>query len=308
MVRIAYIFLFFLISFSVSANGYLPYDNSHITNIDGLKIHYRYWEADAEQPEGSCLLVHGFGGSTFSWEQVADSLQQLGFDVIAIDVPPFGYSDKSPHINQAVTAHAGRLQTFIHEQFPGRSWHLAGHSMGGAVVQAYALLYPDDLESVTFVSAALFSSLPRSESSTNALLRLSPVRFLLGEFAEEWLLTDSNIERLLTSAYGQEPTEEQVKAYLEPLTIPGTIKAILSAPAYHEYTASLDAADLETRSLAIWGDVDELVPVESREPSLEKMPETELILLEGVGHNPMETHFEQLIEAWIPFLEGPADN
>lgn len=308
MVRIAFILLFFLISGSVSANGYLPYDNSHITNIEGLKIHYRHWEADAENPKGSCLLIHGFGASTFSWEQVADSLQQRGFDVVAIDLPPFGYSDKSAHINQAVTAHARRLQTFIHETFPGRSWHIAGHSMGGAAVQAYALLYPEDLETVTFVSAALFTSLPRSESSANALLRLSPVHFLLGEFAEEWLLTDSNIERLLASAYGQEPSEEQVRAYLDPLTIPGTIKAILSAPAYHEYTVSLDAADLETRSLAIWGDADEWVPVESREQSLKKMPDTELILLEDVGHNPMETHFEQFMEAWIPFLENPADN
>lgn len=292
--------VFFILS-SACGQGY-PFENSRLSRVDDLRIHYRYWEGAGAQSKGSCLLVHGFGGSTFSWEAVADSLHRLGYEVVAIDIPPFGYSDKSHRINQSVTAHAQRIHKFIHQEFPGRCWHFAGHSMGGAVVQAYALMFPEDLTSVTFVAAALFTELPRVERTVHFLLRLSPVRYVAGELAEEWLLTYGRLERLLESAYGVAPDRQQVLAYLDPLTVPGTARAILSAAAFHKEIKKLDAANLEVRSIAIWGDADTWVGHRSKLPALDRMSETELVLLEGVGHNPMETHFDEMMEAWLPFL------
>ncbi|GEM_PF-321355 len=297
----------FLMVFSLYGMEF-PFKNSHLTDLDGIRIHYRYWEVEEQSPIQNILLVHGFGASTFSWQEVADSLNTLGFAIVAIDVPPFGYSDKSYKINQSITAHAERLHRFVQQEFPGRRWHLAGHSMGGAVSQAYALMYPEDLESVTFVSAALFPELPRTEQPTNLLLRLSPLRFVFGELAEEWFIRERRVERLLTSAYGVEPTDYQVSAYLEPLSIPGTARAIFSAAAYHRELADLDASDLSVPAIAIWGDSDSWVPHKSRRPGLERMPETELVLLENAGHNPMETHFHEFMEAWMPFLRSVTDD
>ena len=281
----------------------LPYSNSRMDTIDGVAIHYRHWEQPEGERKGSCLLLHGFGASTFSWQEVADSLYQLGYEVVAVDIPPFGFSDKSSRINQSVTAHALRLKQLITTAFPGRKWHLAGHSMGGRVAQAFSLQYPDQLHSVSFVSAALFSMLDDEPRPARALLRLSPLRFLFGELAEEWVITHRRLEDMLESAYGIPPDAEQVEAYLQPLRIPGTARAILAAASFHEELTSLDAANLRVPAIAIWGDSDDWVPVEGRKRALERMPDTELILLEGVGHNPMETHFDDFMRAWIPFLE-----
>ncbi|MFP4468513.1 MAG: alpha/beta fold hydrolase [Bacteroidales bacterium] len=281
-----------------------PYDNSRRVTVDDVRIHYRHWKQPEEERKGSCLLLHGFGASTYSWQEVADSLHQIGYEVVAVDLPPFGYSDKSDGINQSVTAHALRLKKLTGEALPGRRWHLAGHSMGGSVAQAFALQYPKQLRSVTFVSAVLFPSLEDEPRPARALLRLSPLRFLLGEFAEEWVITRRRVEDMLESAYGMPPDEDQVEAYLRPLQIPGTARAILAAAAFHEELVSLDAARLEVPALAIWGDSDTWIPVESREKVLERMPGTELSLLEGVGHNPMETHFNDYMRSWIPFLEA----
>ncbi|MFO7999579.1 MAG: alpha/beta hydrolase [Bacteroidales bacterium] len=282
----------------------LPYDNSRMETVDDVRIHYRHWKQPEEERKGSCLLLHGFGASTYSWQEVADSLHQLGYEVVAVDLPPFGYSDKSDGINQSVTAQSLRVKKLTGKALPGRRWHLAGHSMGGSVAQAFALQYPKQLRSVTFVSAVLFPSLEDEPRPARALLRLSPLRFLLGEFAEEWVITRRRVEDMLESAYGMPPDEDQVEAYLRPLQIPGTARAILAAAAFHEELASLDAARLEVPALAIWGDSDTWIPVESREKALERMPGTELILLEGVGHNPMETHFNDYMRSWIPFLEA----
>ncbi len=282
----------------------LPYDNSRMGTVDGIRMHYRHWEQPEGERKGSCLLLHGFGASTFSWQEVADSLHQLGYEVVAVDLPPFGYSDKSDGINQSVTAHALRVKKLTEEDLPGRKWHLAGHSMGGSVAQAFALQYPEHLRSVTFVAAALFSTLEDEPRPARALLRLSPLRFLLGELAEEWVITPRRVEDMLESAYGTPPEDRQVEAYLYPLQIPGTGRAILAAATFHEELTTLDAAELQVPALAIWGDADTWVPVERRKRALERMPDTELIMLEGVGHNPMETHFNDYMRSWIPFLEA----
>ena len=287
----------------VAGGMHLPFDNSRMDTVDGVAIHYRHWEQPEGERKGSCLLLHGFGASTFSWQEVADSLHQLGYEVVAVDIPPFGFSDKSARINQSVTAHALRLKQMTTGVLPGRKWHLAGHSMGGRVAQAFSIQYPEHLHSVTFVSAAIFSTLEVESRPARTLLRLSPLRFLLGELAEEWVITPRRLEDMLQSAYGTPPDEDQVEAYLHPLRIPGTARAILAAATFHEELTPLDAANLRVPAIAIWGDSDTWVPVERRERALERMPDTELILLEGVGHNPMETHFDEFMGSWIPFLE-----
>lgn len=280
-----------------------PFGNSHQVYIDDVRIHYRYWPVSDEELKGSFLLVHGFGGSTFSWQEVADSLQNLGYAVIAVDMPPFGYSDKSSRINQSVTAHAERLHRLIQSEFPGRTWHLAGHSMGGAVVQAYALMYPDDLQTVTFVAGALFSRISEAGQHVNFLLRLSPLRFVLGELAEQWFINNNRIEQLLESAYGKPPTEEQVNAYLQPLRIPGTARAILSSAAYYHELQSLEANALQVPAIAIWGEEDTWVSYKGRKSVIEQMQNLQLVLLEDTGHNPMETHLDAFMEAWLTALQ-----
>ncbi len=282
----------------------LPFLNSHLTRVDGVKIHYRYWGVDNGAPLGSVLLVHGFGASTFSWQEVADSLNALGFEVVAVDVPPFGYSDKDRRVNQSVTAQAQRLHSLINRSFPGRQWHVAGHSMGGSVVQALALMHPKDMASVTFVSAVIFSATSSTNYPARNLLRLSPLHFIAGEMAQTWVISPSRVETLLESAYGQEPTEEQMRGYLLPLSIPGTATAILSSATFHREVADLDAARLQVPALAIWGDQDNWVPLQGRRRNLERMPGVELQLMEGVGHNPMETHFEEFMDRWLPFLRN----
>ncbi len=42
------------------------------------------------------LLVHGTGAWSEIWRETMEQLAMAGFRAIAIDVPPFGYSDK-PH-------------------------------------------------------------------------------------------------------------------------------------------------------------------------------------------------------------------
>ena len=282
----------------------LPFSNSHFITVDELKLHYRLWNVEEENIHGNVFMVHGFGGSTFSWEQVADSLQQLGYRAVAVDVPPFGYSDRAPRQNQSVTYRAQLLNAFLSQQFPEEKWHLAGHSMGGAIVQAMALLYPENFQSVNFVGAALFSSINQQEIKISPVSRIPGATAFMGNIAESWIITPGRVEGLIESAYGQKPTPSQIRAYLEPLSIPGTARAILNAARHYDEIHQLEASDLSIPAIAIWGADDSWVPIESRRPAIEQITGLELFIMDDTGHNPMETHFKDFMDIYLAFLNN----
>jgi pimeloyl-ACP methyl ester carboxylesterase len=284
--------------------GAFPYENSRYIVIDDVELHFRFWFPESDQHRGSVLLIHGFGASTYSWEAAAEHMQAMGFEVVAIDIPPFGYSEKSSRLNQSNTARAMLVRDFLAQAFPDRRWHFAGHSMGGAIAQAFSLMYPDQLLSVTFVAGALFSTLDESQSGNQGFLSAWPMRNLAGMLARSCFITPRRVGKLLASAYGKPPSREQVHAYLQPLMIPGTATAIMASPRNSEEIMTLQASGLAVPSLAIWGEKDRWVPFESKKKVLDMMPATDVQIIAGAGHNPMETHLPEFMEAWTRFINS----
>ena len=320
MAKKAYCHLVFILIFvgwvfPAQASDPYPFHNSFFVNINKTEIHFRHWQpaAAVDQVRGHCLLLHGFSGSTFSWDGFADSLQQLGFEVVALDIPPFGYSDKSPQTNQSTTARAALIHDFLEAVFPGKQWHLTGHSMGGGIAQALVLMFPESFPSVCFVAPTLFSSIRAHDDFDPALgtdarvrrgnmLSAWPLRPVAGRLAERFFITQRRIGNMLETAYGQQPSHEQIKGYLKPLRIPGTAAAILASGRHNKEIATLDAADLAVPAIAIWGANDTWVPHASRKKALEKMPGVQVHIIEEAGHNPMETHLEAFMEMWFIVL------
>jgi pimeloyl-ACP methyl ester carboxylesterase len=280
----------------------LPFSNSRFSIVDGVRLHYRTWSAEGDIRRGTVLLVHGFSGSTFSWERTAPVLQQAGFEVVAIDIPPFGYSDKSPRLNASVTARAVLLKQWQDSLFPGREWHLVGHSMGAGIVEAMALMYPEQTLSTVFVAGAVFGQVNAAEPQRQSLLRFKPVQTLMGNLAEAWFITPRRIGGLLESAYGSPPGREAIMAYYHPLQISGTARAILAGSVGSYDITDLKAQDLQGPLLGIWGENDTWVPLEGRHKVLDQMPGIKIEVIPGAGHNPMETHPDAFNKILLEFL------
>jgi 2-hydroxy-6-oxonona-2,4-dienedioate hydrolase len=279
-----------------------PFPNSHFAVVDGVRLHYRIWPGSGNLQQETVLLLHGFSGSTFSWETTAPALQAQGYEVIALDIPPFGYSDKSPRVNASVTARAALLLQWLDENFPARKWHLVGHSMGAGIVQAMALMQPEKAASVIFVAGAVFSEVKPNETRSKSLLRFGPVQALAGNLAEAHFITRRRIAKLLESAYGSKPEPEAVEAYYRALKVPGTARAILARSTHSFEIQSLNASNLELPVLAIWGENDTWVPLASRQKVLDRMPNVRLEITQGAGHNPMETHPGEFNKHLLDFL------
>lgn len=59
-------------------------------SVDGMLIHYEC------AGEGiPIVLIHGFGGSTYSWRFNLEPLAKAGYRVCALDLPGFGYSERT---------------------------------------------------------------------------------------------------------------------------------------------------------------------------------------------------------------------
>ena len=95
------------------------------------------------------VLLHGFGGSHRVWDAVRNALGNA-VSTLALDLPGHGDS-----LNADGRGGAGRMAKAIHVALEDRdlaSWHLAGHSMGGAVAALIALRAPNKSRSLTLVA------------------------------------------------------------------------------------------------------------------------------------------------------------
>lgn len=99
------------------------------------------------------VLLHGFGGSHHVWMPVVDMLSQ-SCRVLAFDLPAHGHSFDylgGGPVRVAVDAVLGDLTARGIDRF-----HLAGHSMGGAISTLMALKAPERIASLTLLAPGGF--------------------------------------------------------------------------------------------------------------------------------------------------------
>jgi 2-hydroxy-6-oxonona-2,4-dienedioate hydrolase len=283
-----------------------PFENSSYITIRDTTLHYRLFLPETSIPRGKILFVHGLGGSTYSYEKIAPVLAEKGFLVVAIDLPLFGYSERIDDFNHSQRNRGVILWEFLHFidiriEAAGRiqqGWHLAGHSMGGGTVAAMASMREDKTASLILIDGALF------ENSRNSglLTFFPPVVRWLQIILERSIIKEKNIRSFLESAYGKEPTEADVAGYYQPLSQPGTARAV---KAFLKTSSNLPIEELKGMFipvLAIWGEEDTWVPVSDIERIQAIFPQMVVKIIPGAGHVPMETHPEEFTAFLLEFL------
>jgi len=309
LVIVVFISLFpYFVRLSEAGTLLLPYDNSALFKSNETTIHYRTYLPQNNRYRGNVIMIHGLGGSTFSYEKSAPFLAEQGFYVVALDLPGFGYSSRNPDENHAQAYRASLIWKCL-DQIDGQikqsygagssdKWHLVGHSMGGGTVAAMAYQEPKRTESIVFVDGALFET-SRGGFDLTALPML--VRWVQVAL-EHVIINEKRIGSFLESAYGQVPTNEQVAGYLKPLQVKGTARAAASFIKTSENLPESALATLTVPALAIWGELDQWVPVGDAIRIKTLMPQLDIQVIEGAGHCPMETHsgvFNKYLFTWL---------
>ena len=119
-----------------------------LVEVGGLNVNYLVTGGGDGLP---VVLVHGFGGDLNNWMFNQPALSE-GRTVYALDLPGHGRSGKAVEAGD-VAAMAAALAGFLDAVSVDKA-HLAGHSMGGAIVLQLAADHPDRAASLTLVSPA----------------------------------------------------------------------------------------------------------------------------------------------------------
>ncbi len=119
------------------------------------------------------LLLHGLFGSLENWRAISHRLAG-DFRVIAADLPNHG---RSPHTYEmSFQTMAEDLKETI-EALGLQQAHVAGHSLGGKVAMAFALLYPARVRKLVVVDIAPRAYAGRHQSILKALRALDLSQF-----------------------------------------------------------------------------------------------------------------------------------
>jgi len=299
----------YLIPLSKAGSIQMPYENSHLYESETSTLHYRLYKPTDSDILGKILLVHGLGGSTFSYEKNAPILAEAGYYVVTIDLPGFGYSSRNTQENHDQLNRAQLAWDLLDEvdqnldsDFTSLPWHLGGHSMGGGTVSAMAFLRQQSTASLILIDGALFET-----NRSNSFVTLPVVSRWLQVILEHYLIKPKQFEKFLTSAYGKPPTSEDILGYYEPLSTDGTARSSIALLKTAKNIPSENLTQLKMPVLAIWGEKDTWVPLSETEKIKDKMPQTLLKTINEAAHCPMETHpveFNQYIIEWLKSIEN----
>lgn len=276
-----------------------PFENSRFEPIAGIDVHVRHWPAQGNARGCPVLLLHGFGGSTFSFRELAPALAAAGHEVWALDLPAYGYSARIPFPGTAGAA----LTPWLRERGDGQAWCLLGHSMGTRVVGELVEGMPGEIAHVAYVAG---NPIPSARELRSRERFKSPrIRRWLAGMAEKRYLREDRIAELLEKAYGRPASESEVAGYLTPLRLPGTALAIMNGYAA-EWPAVPEGSTLDAvPSLILWGENDEWVKPEVADRLQAALPSANRVTIAGAGHSPMETHVAETSDIVLAAFAAP---
>lgn len=118
--------------------------------VRGLNYHIRLWN---EQSEETIVLLHGFTGSTKTWDRVVKQLPSK-IRVVAIDLVGHGETESPPHVARYAMEQQIEDLDDIFVQLELNQFTLLGYSMGGRVALSYAVRFPARVKKLVLESAS----------------------------------------------------------------------------------------------------------------------------------------------------------
>jgi len=238
---------------------------SRSVTVAGHRVHY-YAEGPTAGPP--VVLVHGLGGRSEDWHNLAPYLVKAGFRVYLPDLPGYGRSEQPADFSYSVPDEAAAVVGFL-DALGLKQVDLGGWSMGGGIVQHVAFRHPERVrrlmlfasigikQAPTFDVRLFTPSTPAELAQLNALLMPNPPK--APDFVARDLLRISQerawvIQRALDSmSTGQDATDSLLPQLKMPVLI-------------------------------VWGDKDRIIPLNQGETMHRLVPQSELDVITGCGH------------------------
>ncbi|MCS6844121.1 MAG: alpha/beta hydrolase [Caldilineales bacterium] len=276
--------------------------DSRFVEVNGVDIHYKI----AGQGEPALVLLHGFGASTYTWREVMGPLAEDHL-VVAFDRPAFGLTERPmpgqfPNGVNPYTAEAQTdLTVGLMDALGIERAVLVGNSAGGTVATYTALRYPERVQALVLVDAAIYAGggspgFLRPLFNTPQMRHLGP---LIARRIQEWGYEFGRSAWHDPSRF----TDEIWKNYTKPLKAENWDRALWELTRASRPLGLAQRLDeLTVPVLVITGDDDRIVPTEQSVRLASEIPGAELVVIPNCGHVPQEECPEPFLEAVNAFL------
>ena len=263
-----------------------------------------------ETPEGSIfilevgeaglprvLFAHGTAAWSGIWWETLNELAKSNYLATAFDMPPFGWSEYPPVADYSRSAQAKRVIALL-ESLGDRPIVVA-HSVGAGAVSEAVLQRPDLVSGFVLVAGAIGLGNQSNPKYPRNILRISTLRiYLTAATATNPLLTGKFLRNFM---YRKEAATPKIITMLqEPMVRKGYtgsvadwVPELFTSPST---SLSLDPKHWNALDLPvslIWGNKDNITPVDQGRELASLIQNSKLTVLEDVGH--------------VPHLEAPSE-
>jgi 2-hydroxy-6-oxonona-2,4-dienedioate hydrolase len=266
----------------------------YTTLEDGSNI--RYDEYGKDNPR-HILFIHGLGSSSIVWRDIPQALSEQ-FHTICVDLIGFGGSDK-PLLNYTISYFSQFVKSFLRQIGINDSDKVTiiGHSLGGYIAADYAIENKEQIEKLVLIDSSGMLNRPTSllEQYLDAAMETDPI--------SRYSKVKKVFESLMSQPFRLLPI--LIDMFISVIEKPGAKHAFESA-FRNSTTTPINMERLERikdlRCLIIWGEKDNLIPLEHIDRFRQILKDAETIVIDDAGHSPFVEKTAIVYQKLLTFL------
>jgi pimeloyl-ACP methyl ester carboxylesterase len=244
--------------------------------------------------DGSAVVfIGGTMAWSEAWRETLDPVAAAGFRAVAIDLPPFGFSERPETNGYGPVNQSARIIGVLDALGIQRAT-LVGHSFGGGATVEAALRNSDRVASLVLVDVAL--GLNAHESEPGFVDWLLNWRFLRNAAVSLTFTNPPVVDYgVKINFYDKAKAQEKhVEVFKSALGVSGTTSAVgdwwvhdlMATPKNAVYRDKARFAQFQAPVLVIWGRDDTITPLLQGEEIAKIFPNSEMTIFDKNGHVP----------------------
>lgn len=239
------------------------------------------------------VFVAGTAGWSGLWEASMTEVVKLGYQAVAVDLPPFGYSYPAPSGNYAKQEQGRRLNALLQAMdLTGAT--IVAHSIGAAPVMEAVFAASGRIHALVLIDPALGLDGPQtdgSDSTLQSLLRHPWVAHPVAAVLTNPWLTAPLLRRVISEK--DRATPAWVRIYQRPFVLRGAsagvgqwLPEVLAARGRQRSDDLAAYARLQMPVTLIWGATDTITPIAQGIHLEHLIPGARLVVIPRAGHGP----------------------
>jgi pimeloyl-ACP methyl ester carboxylesterase len=266
----------------------------------GQRIHYR---DQGKRGDRAIILIHGANASLHTWEPMVERLGET-YRVVTLDLPGHGLTGATPDTDYSAQGMMDAVDV-VAAKLGLDDFVLGGNSMGGWVSWRYALARPERVDALLLIDAAGMP-LRRGEKRPESNVGFRVLEYPFGRWLATRVTPRTLVEQSLRGSIEKQEIvdDAMIDRYWELLRFPGNRAAtVLRARMDREPAMAARVGEIAAPTLILFGDRDRIINPTAAKTFNERIAGSEVVMLPGIGHLPMEEAPDATAAAIADFLK-----